>query len=312
MMRRIITVFAASILLSAFLFGTMPLLQTETMAAGTNTAGAKNRIQNVQGALKAKGKTVTIKTTLGTLKKAKKISAKKAYKITGRKGKLTFKKVKANRASKKFKVNSKTGQITIKKGLKKGTYKLTVKIKDSRKNKRKPVSVKAVVTIKVVGTASTQDLSYVPPDMYLKASTNCQAGNAKIKSYVNSVSQGLTDTKAKATALFNYVRDQISYVEYFDTKYGAVGTLNQKSGNDADQAHLLIALLRTASIPARYKCGTCSFGDGSVKNHVWVECFVDDKWVSLDPTSPRNSFGSITNWNVSSVKNVTEYASLPF
>ena len=56
------------------------------------------------------------------------IKAKKAFKITGAKGKVTFKVAKYDKkAKKKIKV-SKTGKITVKKGLKKGTYKLKVAV----------------------------------------------------------------------------------------------------------------------------------------------------------------------------------------
>ena len=133
---------------------------------------------------------------------------------------------------------------------------------------------------------------------YLASSTNCQVGNSKIKSIVNSITSGLTTDKAKATAIYNYVRDQISYSFYYDTKYGAVGTLNAKTGNCVDQAHLLIAMYRTAGLAARYVHGTCYFTlSGSTYGHVWTQVLIGDTWIVGDPTSSRNSFGNVVNWN---------------
>ena len=132
---------------------------------------------------------------------------------------------------------------------------------------------------------------------YLIPTMNCQVDNAKIKTIVAKVTAGLTSVKEQATAIYNYVRDYINYAFYYDTKHGAVGTLEVGSGNCVDQAHLLVAMLRTADIPARYVHGTCTFSSGSTYGHVWVQVLVGDIWYVIDPTSSRNSFGKIANWN---------------
>ena len=132
---------------------------------------------------------------------------------------------------------------------------------------------------------------------YLIPTMNCQVDNAKIKTIVAKVTAGLTSVKEQATAIYNYVRDYIDYAFYYDTKHGAVGTLEVGSGNCVDQAHLLVAMLRTADIPARYVHGTCTFSSGSTYGHVWVQVLVGDIWYVIDPTSSRNSFGKIANWN---------------
>ena len=146
---------------------------------------------------------------------------------------------------------------------------------------------------------------------YLKSSTNCQVGNDKIKSIVNSVTAGLTTDLAKAKAIYNYVRDAISYSFYYDTKYGAVGTLNAKTGNCVDQAHLLIAMYRTAGLAARYVHGTCTFSSGTY-GHVWAQVLIGDTWIVSDPTSARNSFGTVVNWNNYNYQLKGYYSSIAF
>ncbi|MBO8171535.1 MAG: hypothetical protein H0Z33_06585 [Bacillaceae bacterium] len=56
-------------------------------------------------------------------------------------------------------------------------------------------------------------------------------------------------------ALYEYVRNHIEFEPYYGSRKGAQGTLDQKEGNDYDQASLLIALLRYHDIPARYVRG---------------------------------------------------------
>ena len=148
---------------------------------------------------------------------------------------------------------------------------------------------------------------------YLAASKNCQVNNAQIKALAAKLTSGLTSDLAKATAIYNYVRDQISYSYYYDTKYGAVGTLNAKNGNCVDQSHLLVALYRASNLPARYVHGTCYFTlSGNTYGHVWTQVLIGDTWVVGDPTSTRNSFGNVVNWNTNSYTFKAYYASLPF
>ena len=157
------------------------------------------------------------------------------------------------------------------------------------------------VSIKTYATSTSSSLNskntITDLTKYLKASTHCQVGNSAIKAIVNKVTDGLTTDLAKAKAIYNYVRDYVSYSFYYDTRYGAVGTLNAKTGNCVDQAHLLIAMYRTAGLAARYVHGTCVFSSGSTYGHVWTQVLIGDTWIVTDATSARNSFGSVVNWN---------------
>ena len=148
---------------------------------------------------------------------------------------------------------------------------------------------------------------------YLKSSTNCQVGNSAIKAIVNSITSGLTTDYQKAVAIYNYVRDQVSYSFYYNTKYGAVGTLSAKTGNCVDQAHLVVAMARTAGLAARYVHGTCYFtSSGSTYGHVWAQILVDGKWYVADATSTRNSFGNVVNWNTNSFSLNGIYSGISF
>lgn len=80
--------------------------------------------------LSIKGKTIKVKYKK-LKKKSQKIKAKKYIKFKNKgQGKLKYKlaKVKKSKFKKYFKINKKTGKLTIKKKLKKGKYKLTVKV----------------------------------------------------------------------------------------------------------------------------------------------------------------------------------------
>lgn len=58
--------------------------------------------------------------------------------------------------------------------------------------------------------------------------------------------------------IFYWVRSEIETEVYDGSKKGAVGTLAERSGNDTDQASLLIALLRAAGVPCRTSARPCA------------------------------------------------------
>ncbi len=55
--------------------------------------------------------------------------------------------------------------------------------------------------------------------------------------------------------IYEFVRNEMVTQDYAGAMKGAIGTLQQGSGNAVDQASLLVALLRASSLPARYVHG---------------------------------------------------------
>ncbi|HPF87878.1 MAG TPA: transglutaminase family protein [Candidatus Limiplasma sp.] len=87
------------------------------------------------------------------------------------------------------------------------------------------------------------------------------------------------DTVLQIAAAVNH---QIEYTpESTDVHTGADDAFYAGRGVCQDYAHVLIALLRSLDIPARYACGL-SVGEGVT--HAWVQAYLDGGWVSVDPT----------------------------
>ena len=148
---------------------------------------------------------------------------------------------------------------------------------------------------------------------YLSSSTNCQVKNANIKKLAKSLTKNCKNNLQKAKKIFNWVRDNIAYEKYPNTRKGAAKLLVSKKGNCVDQAHLTVALARSAGIPARYvNANNCKFSTGYTSGHVWAEFLIEDTWVAGDTTSCRNSFGVVKNWNIKNYKLLGKYSSISF
>jgi transglutaminase-like putative cysteine protease len=141
---------------------------------------------------------------------------------------------------------------------------------------------------------------YIPTTYraYLKETAYAQQSNPNIV----ILAQELTTNDSYDTAnnIFVWVRDNIDYQFYYKTKYGATGTLQGGDGNCVDQAHLVVALARSAGIPARYVRGYCQFISGNYYAHVWAQVWVKDYgWLTADTTHSINTLGTARNWNAS-------------
>jgi len=189
-------------------------------------------------------------------------------------------------------------------------------------NKRLPNYATVVTlmksTVKSNTTTSTSTSGYVAtvvPDnlkIYLNATNNCQSDSTTIKELAASITKGINTPYSRAKAIFNWVRDNISYSFYYNTKKGALGTLSAKTANCVDTAHLIVALERAAGIPAQYEHVTAQFSSGTWYGHVIALVYVNGVWYKADGTSSRNQFGVINNWNTKTAIVHNKYRELPF
>jgi transglutaminase-like putative cysteine protease len=164
---------------------------------------------------------------------------------------------------------------------------------------------------------------------YLQPTTEAPSNSATIKNLASKLTAGKATTRAKAEAIFNWVRDNIEYPDmnsknyYYNTKKGALGALKDKLATCCDTSHLLVALYRASGIPARYRHGNCYFyprpkddidgySKGGWYGHVWAQVWVDGKWYNVDAIRLKNTFGSIKIWNTSNYINKGTYSKLPF
>ncbi len=119
--------------------------------------------------------------------------------------------------------------------------------------------------------------------MYKYPCGKCIPGE-KIRGYFKSLDiSHLTRDYEKAMYIMQRLYQDFSYVPgTTGLETDAETAFSQGTGVCQDYAHIFIALLRMAKIPARYVCGLL-VGEGA--SHAWVEFLADNKWIGLDPTN---------------------------
>ncbi len=119
------------------------------------------------------------------------------------------------------------------------------------------------------------------------------ANSSSIKALSYSLTRGTSSQYQKGARIFNWVRNNLRYSFYYNTKLGAAGALKYRKGNCADTTHLVVALARSAGLQAKYAHGKVRFSSGRVYGHVWAIIKANGRWYTADASSNRNSFGGM-------------------
>ncbi len=97
----------------------------------------------------------------------------------------------------------------------------------------------------------------------------------------------LEDTADIPWAVSEAVADYMTYEKgVTDAETTAEEAFALKKGVCQDYAQITAALLRKASIPARYAAG---FIEGDGETHAWVEYYKDGAWYGVDPTNRKTT-----------------------
>ncbi len=135
---------------------------------------------------------------------------------------------------------------------------------------------------------------------YLQPTDMVKIGRESVqwaKRYLN----GRTTLREGLEALNKAIHESFQYrkgATNFSTDVGSIW--RDRIGVCQDFAHIMLSVLRTAGLPARYVCGYIETAPirtengqskrliGSVATHAWVEVLVPgQQWVALDPTNNR-------------------------
>ena len=102
--------------------------------------------------------------------------------------------------------------------------------------------------------------------------------NSKIVKQAQSIVGSAKSDKAKAKAIWTWMRNHIKYVYYACTHRGALGCLKRRGGNCADQTHLYMSLAGSVGLDVR-----CNHING----HFFPQTKINGKWFDTDTVTRR-------------------------
>lgn len=124
--------------------------------------------------------------------------------------------------------------------------------------------------------------------VYLNSVQNIDSDSGSVASKAEELTRGLTDDKAKAEVIYNYIVDHCSY-DYSKKSTVQPGyipdvedTLSTQRGICYDYASLFAAMNRKVGVPCKLVKG---YADDVNGYHAWNEVSIDGKWVVVDTTT---------------------------
>lgn len=132
-------------------------------------------------------------------------------------------------------------------------------------------------------------LTYIYPSRYCQSDRLCTLA-------MNEFGQ-LPKGYRRVEAIQNWVRKQVAFrSNTSNSTTSALDTLTDCVGVCRDFAHLMIALCRALSIPARFTTGIDYGADpalGPTDFHAYVEVFLDQRWYLFDPSGTAIPMGFV-------------------
>ena len=119
---------------------------------------------------------------------------------------------------------------------------------------------------------------------YLSPSPLIQSDTTMVRAYAQRLVQGSKQADQAVWALYQHVA-AFATPDMGNEKSDALAVITAKRGSRFGKTRALVALLRTAGIPARV-VGGIRLGDTARKRTTisWAEALIGDTWVPMDPT----------------------------
>ena len=132
-------------------------------------------------------------------------------------------------------------------------------------------------------------LNYIYPSRYCQSD---RLGKLAIREFGN-----LWQGYSRVRAIQDWVQQRVTFSSNTsDSNTSAIDTLIEQVGVCRDFAHLMIALCRALSIPARFVTGTDYGADpilGPPDFHAYVEVYLGDRWYMFDPSGAAIPMGFV-------------------
>lgn len=125
-------------------------------------------------------------------------------------------------------------------------------------------------------------------NIYTQSSELCDSDNINIKKLSNSLASGEDDAYKVIFKLTNWVNSNVNYsLDFRNDTLKSSEVLRLKRGACDEFSNLLLAMLRSLNIPARYATGYTygTYGEHKFESHGWLEAWLPEYgWISVDPT----------------------------
>ncbi|MBI5484390.1 MAG: transglutaminase domain-containing protein [Deltaproteobacteria bacterium] len=121
-----------------------------------------------------------------------------------------------------------------------------------------------------------------PSEAYLKPADKIESDAPEIAAQSKLLAAGINSQEELVKKLASWTAEWLN--DTVDDGGGALASFKSRTGNCQTHARLYTALARAGGIPTRFVSGLVYLDGKGFLYHSWAESFIDDRWVSVDPT----------------------------
>ena len=148
------------------------------------------------------------------------------------------------------------------------------------------VTLVAALIPKMLVSVGSKQKQYLGETPYL------QAKDVRVQEHARKAAAGSEDPGTIAIRMERYVFEQIKKKNFSTALASAAEVAERMEGDCTEHACLLAAMLRAQQIPSRVAVGLVYVEKFSAfGGHMWVEAWLDDKWVAVDGTLGMGGIG---------------------
>lgn len=161
-----------------------------------------------------------------------------------------------------------------------------------RPDKGQPNS--AVLDVQSVGPVDGQPAPGDVDPQYLKANAIVNSDDVRVRTLAQRVTRGMLDPWKKAMAINAWVHRNIQDKNFKIAFASAAEVARNLSGDCTEHSVLAAAMCRAVGVPSRIVVGLVYVDKlGGFGYHMWVEVFVNNRWVAIDPSFNQTSVDAV-------------------
>ena len=166
-----------------------------------------------------------------------------------------------------------------------GNKMIKIKWVNPRKEERYRVVFRIKNKAKEFEKSSSENKYWTPENSLIETALTKQTDAIK------EIAYGQETKLEKAVRLTKWINKNIKYDRAIENKKteSSEWTMKNKRGVCGELSNLLVAMLRSQDIPAKFIVGYAYSPSSlnsyaTIESHAWVEAFIDNRWISIDPT----------------------------
>lgn len=161
-----------------------------------------------------------------------------------------------------------------------------------RPEKDKPNT--AVLDVQSISPVDGQPSADDVDPQYLKSNAIVNSDDVRVRTLAQRVTRGMLDPWKKASAINRWVHQNIRDKNFKVAFAAAAEVARNLSGDCTEHSVLAAAMCRAVGVPSRVVVGLVYVDKlGGFGYHMWVEVFVNNRWIAIDPTFNQTSVDAV-------------------